>query len=42
MMYEGPFVIKKIVSFGVMIPTTMDAEDLPHPVNVDIVKKYYA
>ena len=40
--YEGPFVIKKILFGRVMILTTMDGEDFPHPVNVDIVKKYYA
>ena len=40
--YEGPFVIKSIVSSGAMILTTMDGDDLPHPVNVDIVKRYYA
>ena len=40
--YEGPFVIKNIFSGGAMILTTMDGEDLPHPVNTDIVKRYYA
>ena len=40
--YEGPFVIKNIFSGGAMILTTMDGDDLPHPVNADIVKRYYA
>ena len=40
--YEGPFVVKNIFSGGAMILTTMDGDDLPHPVNADIVKKYYA
>ena len=40
--YEGPFVIKSIFSHGAMILTTMDSDDLPHPVNTDIVKRYYA
>ncbi|KAI5393925.1 hypothetical protein KIW84_060862 [Lathyrus oleraceus] len=40
--YEGPFVVKKVFSGGAMILTTMDGEDFPHPVNADIVKKYYA
>ena len=40
--YEGPFIIKKIFLGGAMILTTMDGEDLSHPMNVDIVKKYYA
>ena len=40
--YEGPFVIKNLFSGGAMILTTMDGDDLPHPVNTDIVKRYYA
>ena len=40
--YEGPFVIKNIFFGGVVILTTMDGDDLPHPVNADIVKRYYA
>ena len=40
--YEGPFVIKNIISGGAMILTSMDGDDLPHPVNTDIVKRYYA
>ena len=40
--YEGPFVVKKVFSGGAMILATMDGEDFPHPVNADIVKKYYA
>ena len=40
--YEGPFVIKSVFSGGAMILTTMDGDDLPHPANADIVKRYYA
>ena len=40
--YEGPFVIKNIFSGGAMTLTTMDRDDLPHPANADIVKRYYA
>ena len=40
--YEGPFMIKNIFSGGEMILTTMDGNDLLHPVNVNIVKRYYA
>ena len=40
--YEGPFVVKHVFSGGAMILTTMDGDDLPHPANADIVKKYYA
>lgn len=40
--YEGSFIIEKAFSGGAIILTTMDREDFPSPVNVDIVKKYYA
>ena len=40
--YEGPFVVKNIFSGGARILTTMDGDDLHHPVNTDIVKRYYA
>ena len=40
--YKGPFMVKNIFSGGAMILTTIDGDDLPHPVNADIVKKYYA
>ena len=36
--YEGPFMINNIFSGGAMILTTMDGDDLLHPVNADIVK----
>ena len=39
---EGPFVVKKVFLGGAMILTTMDGEYFLHPVNVDIVKRYYA
>ena len=40
--YRRPFVSNKIFSSGAMILTTMDGEEFPHPVNADIVKRYYA
>ena len=40
--YKGPFVFKKIFSGGTMILTTMDGENVSHPVNTGIVKRYYA
>ena len=39
--YEGPFVVKKVFSGCAMMLTTMDGKDFPHPVNTNIVKKYY-
>ena len=40
--YEGPFVVKNIFLGGAMILTTVDGDDLPHPVNADIMKRYDA
>ena len=40
--YEGPFFVKKVFSSGAMMLTTMEDVDFPHPVNTDIVKKYYS
>ena len=40
--YEGPFVVKHVFSGGAMILTTTDGDDLLHPANADIVKRYYA
>ena len=36
--YEGPFIIKKAFSEGVLVLASMDDEELPSPVNVNIVK----
>ncbi|XP_022764236.1 uncharacterized protein LOC111309440 [Durio zibethinus] len=40
--WEGPYVVKRAFSGGALILTEMDGNDLPHPVNSDAVKKYYA
>jgi len=40
--YEGPFVVKRAFSGGALVLTNMDDEELPSPVNSDIVKRYYA
>jgi len=40
--YEGPFVVKKDFSRGALVLTNMDCEELPSPVNSDVVKRYYA
>ncbi|XP_058763854.1 uncharacterized protein LOC131637289 [Vicia villosa] len=39
--YEGPYVVKTALSGGALILTTMDGEELSHPLNSDAVKKYY-
>ena len=40
--WEGPYVVKKAFSEGVLILTEMDGKEFPDPINADIVKKYYA
>ena len=40
--YEGLYAVKKACSRGGLIITNIDGEDLPRPVNSDVVKKYYA
>jgi len=39
--YEGPFIVKKAFSRGALVLANMDDEELPSPVNADIVKRYY-
>lgn len=40
--YEGPFIVKKAFAVRALILTIMDGDDLPMPINSDVVKKYYA
>ena len=40
--YEEPFIIKKAFSGGALVLTNMDDEELPSPVNTDIIKRYHA
>jgi len=40
--YEGPFVVKRAFSGGALILTNMDGEELPSPVNSNVIKRYYA
>ena len=40
--YEGPFIVKKAFLGGALVLASMDDEELPSPVNSDIVKRYYA
>ena len=39
---EGPFVVKKSFSGGALILTKMDGEELPFPINYDVLKNYNA
>jgi len=38
--YEGPFVVKRAFSGGALVLANMDGEELPSPVNSDVVKRY--
>ena len=40
--WNGPYIVKKAFSRGVLILTKMDGNDLPSPINSDAMKKYYA
>ena len=40
--FEGPYVVKKAFSGSALILETMDGEEFPHPMNADIVKKYFS
>ncbi|KAA3482746.1 RNA-directed DNA polymerase [Gossypium australe] len=39
--WEGPYVVKQAFSRGALILTEMDGKNLPNPVNLDLVKKYF-
>jgi hypothetical protein len=39
--YKGPYVVRKAFSGEALILTNMDREDLPKPINFDVIKKYY-
>jgi len=36
--YEGPFIVKRVFSGGALVFTNMDGEELPSPVNSDVIK----
>ena len=40
--YEGTFVVKRAFSGGALVLTNVDGEELPSPMNSDVVKRYYA
>jgi len=40
--YEDPYAVKKTLSGGALIFTRMNGDELPLPVNSDIVKNFYA
>ena len=40
--WDGPYVVKRAFLEGALILVEMDENDLPSPINSDVVKKYYA
>ena len=40
--WEGPYVVKNAFSGTALILTKMDGKEFSSPINVDIIKKYYA
>jgi len=40
--YEGPLIFKKAFSEGALVLANMDDDELPSPVNADVIKRYYA
>jgi len=40
--YERPFIVKRAFSGGALVLANMDDEELPSPVNSNVVKRYYA
>ena len=40
--YEGLFIVKRAFSRGTLLLTNMDDEELPSPMNANVVKRYYA
>ena len=39
---KASYVVKKAFSGGALILEIMDGEEFPHPLNVDVVKNYFA
>ncbi|XP_071722166.1 uncharacterized protein [Rutidosis leptorrhynchoides] len=39
--YEGLYIVRKVLPGGALILVEMDDQELPRPVNVDAIKKYY-
>ena len=39
--WDGPYVVKRAFSRGVLILAKMDRNNLPSPINSEAVKKYY-
>ncbi|XP_070018289.1 uncharacterized protein [Nicotiana sylvestris] len=40
--WQGPYMVHRVLTGGVLILAKMDGETWPKPINSDIVKRYYA
>ncbi|XP_015169045.1 uncharacterized protein [Solanum tuberosum] len=38
---QGPYMVRKVVSRGVLVLSEMDGTEWPKPINLDAVKRYY-
>ena len=39
--YQGPFIVKRVLSGGALMLAEMDGEEFPQPLNSDVIKHYY-
>ena len=39
--WQGPYMVRKVLSGGALILSEMDGEEWPKPINSDAVKRYY-
>ena len=38
---QGPYIVRKVLSGGVLVLSVMDGNVWPKPINLDAVKRYY-
>ena len=39
--WQGPYMVRKVLSGGVLVLSEMDGTVWPKPINSDVVKRYY-
>ncbi|XP_015158294.1 uncharacterized protein [Solanum tuberosum] len=39
--WQGPYVVRKVLSGGALVLSEMDGTEWPKPINSDVVKRYY-
>ena len=40
--WQGPYMVRKVLSGGALVLSEMDGTVWPKPINSDVVKRYYA